>query len=39
MKRDIVIMLVFTLTLTSLAFWLTYRSLMPLVWILSLIHI
>jgi predicted RND superfamily exporter protein len=33
MKRDIVIMLVFTLTLTSLAFWLTYRSLMPLLWI------
>ena len=33
MKRDIFIMLVFTLTLTSLAFWLTYRSLMPLLWI------
>jgi predicted exporter len=33
MKRDIVIMLGFTLTLTSLAFWLTYRSLMPLLWI------
>jgi predicted exporter len=33
MKRDIFIMLAFTLTLTSLAFWLTYRSLMPLLWI------
>lgn len=33
MKRDIIVMLVFTLTLTSLAFWLTYRSLMPLLWI------
>ena len=33
MKGDIFIMLAFTLTLTSLAFWLTYRSLMPLLWI------
>ncbi len=33
MKRDIIIMLVFTLSLTSLAFWITYRSLMPLMWI------
>jgi len=33
MKRDIIVMLIFTLTLTSLAFWLTYRSLMPLMWI------
>jgi predicted exporter len=33
MKRDIIVMLIFTLVLTSLAFWLTYRSLMPLLWI------
>ena len=33
MKRDIIIMLAFTIALTSLAFWLTYRSLMPLLWI------
>ena len=33
MRRDIIVMLVFTITLTSLAFWLTYRSLMPLLWI------
>jgi predicted RND superfamily exporter protein len=33
MRRDIIVMLVFTIALTSLAFWLTYRSLMPLVWI------
>jgi hypothetical protein len=33
MKRDIIIMFLFTVTLTSLAFWLTYRSLMPLLWI------
>jgi lauroyl/myristoyl acyltransferase len=34
MRRDIVVMLVFTIALTSLAFWLTYRSLMPLLWII-----
>ncbi len=34
MKRDLIVMLVFTVTLISLAFWCTYRSLMPLVWIL-----
>jgi predicted exporter len=33
MKRDIIVMLVFTIALTSLAFWFTYRSLMPLLWI------
>jgi predicted RND superfamily exporter protein len=33
MKRDIFIMFVFTVTLTSLAFWTVYRSLMPLLWI------
>jgi predicted exporter len=33
MKRDIVVMLAFTIALTSLAFWFTYRSLMPLLWI------
>ena len=33
MKRDIFVMLAFTIVLTSLAFWLTYRSLMPLLWI------
>jgi predicted RND superfamily exporter protein len=34
MRRDIFVMIAFTLALTSLAFWLTYRSLMPLVWII-----
>ena len=34
MKRDIIVMVAFTLVLTSLAFWLTYRSLMPLLWII-----
>lgn len=34
MKRDIFVMLAFTIGLASLAFWLTYRSLMPLVWII-----
>ena len=34
MRRDIIVMLAFTLALTSLAFWLTYRSLMPLLWII-----
>ena len=33
MKRDIFVMLAFTIVLTSLAFWFTYRSLMPLLWI------
>jgi hypothetical protein len=33
MKRDIFVMLAFTIALTSLAFWFTYRSLMPLLWI------
>ncbi len=33
MKRDIFVMFVFTVTLTSLAFWTVYRSLMPLLWI------
>ncbi len=33
MRRDIVVMVIFTLALTSLAFWLVYRSLMPLLWI------
>ena len=35
MKRDLIVMLSFTIALTSLAFWLTYRSLMPLVWIIA----
>ena len=34
MKRDINVMLVFTIALTSIVFWLTYRSLMPLLWII-----
>ena len=34
MKRDINVMLLFTIALTSLVFWLTYRSLMPLLWII-----
>lgn len=34
MRRDIIVMLVFTFALTSLAFWFTYRSLMPLMWII-----
>jgi predicted RND superfamily exporter protein/lauroyl/myristoyl acyltransferase len=34
MRRDIIVMLAFTIALTSLAFWVTYRSLMPLLWIL-----
>jgi predicted exporter len=34
MRRDIFVMIAFTLALTSLAFWLTYRSLMPLLWII-----
>lgn len=36
MKRDIIVMLTFTVTLISLAFWCTYRSFMPLVWIIVL---
>ena len=35
MRRDLIVMLTFTIALTSLAFWLTYRSLMPLVWIIT----
>ena len=34
MRRDIIVMLAFTIALTSLAFWLTYHSLMPLMWII-----
>jgi predicted RND superfamily exporter protein len=34
MRRDIFIMLIFTIALTSLAFWTVYRSLMPLLWII-----
>jgi len=34
MRRDIIVMLIFTIALTSLAFWITYRSLMPLMWII-----
>ncbi len=34
MKRDLIVMLSFTIGLISLAFWCTYRSLMPLVWII-----
>jgi predicted RND superfamily exporter protein len=35
MKRDLLVMLSFTIALTSLAFWITYRSLMPLIWIIA----
>lgn len=35
MKRDLGIMLAFTIILTSLAFWAFYRSLMPLLWIIA----
>lgn len=35
MQRDLVVMLSFTIALISLAFWLFYRSLMPLLWIIA----